>query len=271
MGTFSITTYNKQLVILYNSEEGDEIQLSSITFFNPSVEVKGNKFSFFESGTYKKSISFKEIYLINDVEPTDSEDAFNKIIEGIANFNRGGAAPYKVYTALLTQNGGDDPLGDNGGTAAGNYPELVIGRTYYIVDNFQLECDFTNVGAPNNNVGTYFVATGTTPASWGTYGELRYNTGAPVVTVLENTIGDIWWTYDGVGRYKANLLGVFTNNKCVGFTNIWYSDGNDNYLTYDFNMYTPDGFQISTMRIDIPNDPSDNKLLNTPIEIRVYN
>jgi hypothetical protein len=109
MGTFSITTYNNQLVILYNSEEGDEIQLSSITFFNPSVEVKGNKFSFFESGTYKKSISFKEIYLINDVEPTDSEDAFNKIIEGIGNFNRGGTAPYKVYTALLTQTGENAP------------------------------------------------------------------------------------------------------------------------------------------------------------------
>ena len=91
--------------------------------------------------------------------------------------------PYKVYTALLTQSGGDNDTGVTGG-------DLTIGVTYKInVDD--IDADFTNVGAPNNNLDTYFVATGTTPNSWGTNGSLRFNTGAPVVTVLENTIGNI--------------------------------------------------------------------------------
>ena len=67
--------------------------------------------------------------------------------------------PYKVYTALLTQSGDNDEQVINTGT-------LTIGVTYEINDNSP-GMDFTNVGAPNNTVGTYFVATGTTPNSWG--------------------------------------------------------------------------------------------------------
>jgi hypothetical protein len=263
MGTFSITTYNKQLVILYNSEEGDEIQLSSITFFNPSVEVKGNKFSFFESGTYKKSISFKEIYLINDVEPTDSEDAFNKIIEGIANFNRGGAAPYKVYTALLTQIGGDDPQTWSSGSGP-----LILGVTYQIeVNDGGSGWDFTNVGAPNNNVGTYFVATGTTPNSWGTNGMLSYNTGAPVVTVLENTIGDIRFEYGNTGSYAVWSNSLFTIDKSTMVVGGPTWDGGTGYFSYGFDGDSL-GFIISR---DFSNSYLNDNLKNTFLEIRVYN
>jgi hypothetical protein len=115
---------------------------------------------------------------------------------------------YKVYTALLTQSGGDDPLSISEGT-------LTIGVTYYINDTV-IDMDFTNVGAPNNNVGTYFVATGTNP-NWGTNpleaAILFYNTGAPVVTVLENTIGNIWWTYVDIGEYNINSTSLFNQNK----------------------------------------------------------
>jgi hypothetical protein len=174
---------------------------------------------------------------------------------------------------LLTQSGGDDPVGDNGGTTVGNYPELVIGRTYYIADNFQLECDFTNVGAPNNNIGTYFVATGTTPASWGTYGYLQYNTGAPVVTVLENTIGNIWWTYVSDGSYYCNSSGLFTIGKT--FSNIEPSAVDvENYRNAVIDHYST--ISISNFINIITGDfisqtPSNNYLNSTPIEIRVYN
>jgi hypothetical protein len=170
---------------------------------------------------------------------------------------------YKVYTALLTQSGGDDPLGENGGIWAGNYPELVIGRTYYIADNFQLESDFTNVGAPNNNVGTYFVATGTTPASWGTYGLLQYNTGAPVVKVLENTIGNVWFTYNREGMYGINSGGLFFENKSWSI-NVLISQAS----IYSFLEWR----SFNEFRIETINGTPQNKLLlNTPIEIRVYN
>jgi hypothetical protein len=167
-------------------------------------------------------------------------------------------APYKVYTALVTQSGGDNPLSIDTGS-------LTIGVTYYINNNSP-GMDFTNVGAPNNIAGesTYFVATGTTPASWGSNedtgnGTLNYNTGAPVVTVLQNTIGNVWFTYFGSGNYLINSNGLFTVNKT--FTqNIVLTSGPD------FLFFYP-----SINIIELLTTAGDNGLFNTPIEIRVYN
>lgn len=47
---------------------------------------------------------------------------------------------------------------------------LVVGSGYTIISNSG-GANFTNVGAANNNIGTVFKATGTTPTAWGT-GEL---------------------------------------------------------------------------------------------------
>ncbi len=116
------------------------------------------------------------------------------------------APKYKVYTALLTQSGGDDPQYQQLGS-------LVVGRTYEIADNGVIDWDFTNVGAPNNEIGTLFVATGTTPANWGQNGNLNFNTGAPVVTVLENTIGNIWFNYDAPGTYNIFSDDLFIDTK----------------------------------------------------------
>lgn len=137
---------------------------------------------------------------------------------------------YKVYTALLTQLGGDSPSplswdDDPGG------PLLTIGVTYEIID-VTGNPDFTNVGAPNNNLGTKFVATGTTANYWG-QGVLLWNGGAPVVNVLENTIGNIWWTYVSEGNWMANSDGLFPSGKVyidcknifsgANFVNLWES------------------------------------------------
>ena len=113
----------------------------------------------------------------------------------------GSAGPYKVYTALLTQSGSNNP-------EFISFPLLLtIGRTYEII-NHDAGADFTNVGAPNNDLNTCFVATGTTPAHWGE-GELLYTTGAPTSTVLENTIGNIGFTYTQPGFYRINSDGLF--------------------------------------------------------------
>lgn len=171
---------------------------------------------------------------------------------------------YKVYTALVSQNGGDDGLTVNSGN-------LTIGVTYFINDT-QVGMDFTNVGAPNNDVGTYFVATGTTPNSWGIdvgAGILNYNTGAPTVTVLENTIGNVWFTYNGVGIYSANSNSLFTENKT--FVNITPTvqnsgDGNSQNLQFVSPESTIDKLVIQTVGAN-----QDGIGNNTPIEIRIYN
>jgi hypothetical protein len=176
----------------------------------------------------------------------------------------GDLRPYKVYTALLTQTGGDAPTSIYSG-------ELIIGATYTINDNLGSGWDFTNVGAPNNDLYTSFVATGTTPNSWGIDGQLDYNEGAPVATVLENTIGNVWFTYEGIGYYKVNSNVLFINNKTIvsniesciinaGYTNQIYTTLPDSST---INVYTSQGASIS--------ESSDNQLQNKPIEIRVYN
>jgi hypothetical protein len=165
--------------------------------------------------------------------------------------------PYKVYTALLTQSGGDSKVDITSGS-------LTVGVTYWITSGS--DGDFTNVGAPNNNTDTYFVATGDVPSSWGTSGSLRYNEGSPVVTVLENTIGNIWFTYFETGKY-----GVTFSNPIVDFNKVTCNISNS-FIGYSYgyllNSYSP----IVLQNIDLNNlQYIDSCLSNTPIEIRVYN
>lgn len=166
---------------------------------------------------------------------------------------------YKVYTALLTQSGNDTI------PAIINSSPLTIGVTYEIVDNTGI--NVTNVGSPNNNVGTKFVATGTTPSSWGS-GSLSYMSSAPVVTVLENTIGNIWWTYENLGVYSANALNAFTNNKTAVNISSTVKYGGDNAKL--LSWITADSTD-SKVLIQTQDANYDDILDNTPIEIRVYN
>ena len=167
---------------------------------------------------------------------------------------------YKVFTALVTQSGGDNLLAIDSG-------ELVIGVTYFINNN-DGSGDFLNVGAPSNEQATYFIATGTTPNSWGIPGgvDLSYNTGTPVAIVLENTIGNIWFTFENTGRYYANSNALFTDNKTTVFGG--YNDADTMvYVNYISGNNSNSGIYIQT------GDPaaSNGYLNNTPIEIRVYN
>ena len=170
------------------------------------------------------------------------------------------AAKYKVFTALLTQSGGDNQQNITGG-------DLTIGVTYRIGDQAGGTWDFTNVGAPNNNIDTYFVATGTTPNSWGN-GMLIYNTGAPVVTVLENTIGNIWFTYVEAGGYSVVSDNLFVDNKT--FINVTHLPIIDNGARFTF-IKSSDPALINLVTVNDVNSRKNDILLNTPIEIRVYN
>jgi hypothetical protein len=172
-----------------------------------------------------------------------------------------GASAYKVYTALLTQNGTSSELNKNSGN-------LTIGVTYRIDDNSG-GADFTNVGAPNNDVGTYFVATGLTPNSYGT-GGLTYDPGAPVVIVLENTIGNVWWTYEVVGEYFASSGGLFTFNKTyVDCKNIFSGQWEINvFENYEVSPL-PDS--VGILNYNISGGNTTNGIDLARIEIRVYN
>ena len=173
---------------------------------------------------------------------------------------------YKVYTALLTQSGSDAPQSISTGT-------LTMGVSYYFADFNEPEefWDFSNVGGPIYPDTDPFVATNTSePNSFGS-ANIGYNTGAPVVvTVLENTIGNIWFTYNSIGYYNINQDFNFIPEKTfVILTNNTTGD-----VTLTDNMAI--GFELyknsSTIIIDTTTNGigTDGVLFNTPIEIRVY-
>jgi hypothetical protein len=121
------------------------------------------------------------------------------------------AGTYKTYVAALIQSGASNP-GYYTNQSAG--PGLTIGVTYSITDGINGNDDFTNVGAPAGEIYPVFVATGTTPNVWDSSTRTYFDTGAPVVTaILENTIGDITWSYLGVGQYIGTLTNAFTQDK----------------------------------------------------------
>jgi hypothetical protein len=187
---------------------------------------------------------------------------------------------YRVYTALLTQTGVNNVIGFAGG-------DIVIGLTYQIYETAPTAegYDFTNVGAPNNNIGTFFVATGTTPASWGNGNvALQYNEGAPTVIVLENTIGNIWFTCLGVGKYQCVSDNLFTQDKTTVFISDTVNGKSDTFIpplqmrvlcSIDISKQ-PGALSIFTGAVD--GTPADDIITNisnlqfyVTFEIRVYN
>ena len=171
---------------------------------------------------------------------------------------------YKVFTALVTQSGGDVLIY---GPDSDSPQPLQIGTTYKIEAN--TGGDFTNVGAPNNLTGTYFLATGTIPNSWGVPGDtqLSSNAGAPTAIVLENTIGNIWFTYQADGTYSIVSDNLFTLNKTITFTTTSSAPNDPYWIT----MKIVGLQEIYLIQFDVDGSGINNLSSPTPIEIRVYN
>lgn len=175
---------------------------------------------------------------------------------------------YKVYTALLTQSG----------ESIVNYlysGSLVKGVSY-TVTSATSNCDFTNVGGPSgvSGAGLSFVATeNLEPNNWDG-SELEYNEGAPVATVLENTLGNVWITYEGAGTYFVYSNGLFAINKTWGIADAVFDGSNGVYTPVFVNVSNQTGANLpNSLEIKVQGgDFNGNGLLNnTPIEIRVYN
>jgi hypothetical protein len=176
--------------------------------------------------------------------------------------------PYQVFTALLTQSGGDSFIEITSGL-------LTIGVSYNITASSTGD-DFRNVGGPlittdDEFLGTYFVATGTTPTNYTNGTSLGYNTGAPVVNVLENTIGNVWFTYVDVGNYIIYSNGLFTENKTILFASSMNNGNDTNNHTATVYTNAPDELSFRSWGNTGDNYAELDNSIPLPIEIRVYN
>lgn len=99
-------------------------------------------------------------------------------------------------------------------------------------------------------------------------------TNAPVAKVLENTIGDITWSYLGIGGYGATINdGKFDPDKfvCIMGNPTWDGSQGFQFLTgVDTTSVPPNLFVIGINEITT-STPFNGILINTPIEIRIYN
>jgi hypothetical protein len=179
--------------------------------------------------------------------------------------------PYKVFTALLTQSGGDDPRymqGDGGGDIS----SATKGTTVQIFANLN-NINYSSIGAPNSNVGTYFILTqDITLSNLDNETVFAINTGAPVATILENTIGNVWFTYVDIGYYVVNSDGLFTTNKSIGICmpNQYVESPTDLY-NYQILNSGANHFALNSAYNYIPTDGYLGSYAQNSIEIRVYN
>ena len=109
MAKYSFDVSGNQLIVSLVPVLAD-VQPTSMSYLAPSFKIGVGKINAYEYGQPKQSFLFTEIGEIDGVAPTDLQDAFDKLTALTANFNGGGAAPYKVYTALLSQTGTDAPV-----------------------------------------------------------------------------------------------------------------------------------------------------------------
>ena len=98
-------------------------------------------------------------------------------------------------------------------------------------------------------------------------------TNAPVATVLENTLGEtISFSYGTPGYYSINTTGEFPQNKTTFSIKNVINSAQVSSETY-IGIFS-DSLNINTIdftTLDDNNIGLNNILLNTPIEIRVYN
>lgn len=138
---------------------------------------------------------------------------------------------------------------------------LTVGKNYLISVN--TTGDFTNVGAANNNVGTQFIATGTTPTAWGD-GEL-VETPEPTAIVLENTLGEVpTYGYSDVGVFNINVVqNLFTAKTSISFGASSLIDG----TVYNALKQSQNQISISSTAAGVSYDAA---FFETLIEIEVY-
>ena len=116
-----------------------------------------------------------------------------------------------------------------------------------------------------NNLTVTGTINGDTVVPYKKYIALISQTGTadPIVTVLENTIGDIVWTRTSFANYAGTLAGAFPD---ADRTYLLIGNNNDNFFNLSHNTIN----DLVILSKDGSNTGQDGLLDNTTIEIRTY-
>jgi len=91
-------------------------------------------------------------------------------------------------------------------------------------------------------------------------------TGAPTMTILENTLsGTPVFSYDDVGEYELTLAGEFVNNKTAIFTSVLIND--NLFRTYTAVRVSNDVIEVKSYNAGTL---ANTMLSNSILEIRIY-
>jgi hypothetical protein len=92
------------------------------------------------------------------------------------------------------------------------------------------------------------------------------DTGAPTMTILENTLsGTPVFSYDDVGEYELTLAGEFVNNKTAIFTSVLIND--NLFRTYTAVRVSNDVIEVKSYNAGTL---ANTMLSNSLLEIRIY-
>jgi hypothetical protein len=98
-------------------------------------------------------------------------------------------------------------------------------------------------------------------------------TDAPTAIILENSIGNIVWTYSSAGLYIATLVGAFPDANKFFTLNYKIMIEPQKYIAV--KVQSVNTFEVRTSVVSyspsIAYTPQNGMLSNYPIEIRVYN
>jgi hypothetical protein len=100
MGKYNFRIVGSSFIKELDVEVGQSPRLES--FKQPSFELSVDKIIMNESGVYKTAMYFNQIGTIDSILPVDIEDAYEKLLLLVVNFNLGGATP-QIESYSLTE------------------------------------------------------------------------------------------------------------------------------------------------------------------------
>jgi hypothetical protein len=264
-----ITIINTDLISL-SSGGGDNVGLQEVLDTNSIWQQDNSYYDFnpdytdifihrqisptetIDSNFYMQDIAYIETSFQDEIKEIFNSIVLHREIYSLINYSRDvtDGSNYFYYNKLqIDENGFSFKTVNDGFDARIKADDLTENR------NFQF---------PNNN-GVIRVGPG-----YKVYKALLTQTGtdAPVATILENTLGNVVWTRDNVGSYKATLTGGFTINK-TGIS----IGSNFNFNVLDNSLMQTNSLTVNDFNLTTYNYLSqafDEILLNTLVTIEVY-